>query len=64
MPCLRANERASLDFQKRFVDRRLPLSIAKAYIYILLVGLDYLHSECNVVHTGEYPLWLFCDIET
>ena len=40
-------------FQKRFVDRKLPLPIAKAYIYFLLVGLDYLHSECKVVHTGE-----------
>ncbi|CEL08828.1 Putative Protein kinase [Aspergillus calidoustus] len=37
--------------QRRFVNDRLPLSIAKAYIYFLLVGLDYLHSECRVVHT-------------
>ncbi|KAL3444933.1 kinase-like domain-containing protein [Aspergillus insuetus] len=36
---------------RRFVDGRLPLPIAKAYIYFLLVGLDYLHSECKVVHT-------------
>ncbi|GIK04877.1 hypothetical protein Aspvir_008975 [Aspergillus viridinutans] len=36
---------------RRFVDRKLPLPIAKAYIYILLVGLDYLHAECKVVHT-------------
>ena len=39
--------------QKRFVDRKLPLPIAKAYIYFLLAGLDYLHSECKVVHAGE-----------
>lgn len=39
--------------QRRFVDRKLPLPIAKAYIYFLLVGLDYLHSECKVVHAGE-----------
>jgi serine/threonine protein kinase len=38
--------------QRRFVDRKLPLPIAKAYINFLLVGLDYLHSECKVVHTG------------
>ncbi|OOF97048.1 hypothetical protein ASPCADRAFT_514091 [Aspergillus carbonarius ITEM 5010] len=37
--------------QRRFVDQRLPLPIAKAYIYFLLVGLDYLHSECGIVHT-------------
>ncbi|RAL15179.1 putative serine/threonine-protein kinase [Aspergillus homomorphus CBS 101889] len=36
--------------KRRFVDRKLPLPIAKAYIYFLLVGLDYLHSECKVVH--------------
>lgn len=39
--------------QKRFVDQRLPLPIAKAYLLILLAGLDYLHSECGVVHTGR-----------
>ncbi|KAL4770116.1 putative serine/threonine-protein kinase [Aspergillus nidulans var. acristatus] len=39
-------------FHKRFVDRRLSLSIAKAYIYIFLVGLDYLHTD-------ERLLWLF-----
>ncbi|EFQ96970.1 CMGC/CLK protein kinase [Nannizzia gypsea CBS 118893] len=37
-------------FQKRFVSRQIPLPIAKMYIYFLLVGLDYLHSECKVVH--------------
>ncbi|KAF3484187.1 CMGC/SRPK protein kinase [Arthroderma uncinatum] len=37
--------------QRRFVNRKLPLPIAKAYIYFLLVGLDHLHSECKVVHT-------------
>ncbi|KAI2695856.1 hypothetical protein CBS147332_9241 [Penicillium roqueforti] len=37
--------------QRRFVDRRLPLPIVKAYIFFLLVGLDFLHSDCGVVHT-------------
>ncbi|BCS28512.1 putative serine/threonine-protein kinase [Aspergillus puulaauensis] len=45
-------------FQRRFVSRKLPLPLAKAYIYVLLVGLDYLHSECNVVHTGELRSFL------
>lgn len=40
--------------QKRFVDQRFPLSVAKAYIMILLAGLDYLHTQCRVVHTGNY----------
>ncbi|KAL4757146.1 kinase-like domain-containing protein [Aspergillus foveolatus] len=42
--------------QKRFVWSRLPLSIAKAYLLILLAGLDYLHSECrldNILMTFE-----------
>ncbi|KGO70658.1 hypothetical protein PITC_055490 [Penicillium italicum] len=38
--------------QRRFVDRKLPLPLAKAYIYFLLAGLDYLHSECKVVYTN------------
>lgn len=46
-------------FQRRFVDRSLPLPIAKAYIYFFLVGLDYLHSECKVVHTGEFCATFF-----
>ena len=44
--------------QKRFVNQTLPLPIAKAYIYILLNGLDYLHSTCKVVHTGKTCLSL------
>ncbi|EZF32962.1 CMGC/SRPK protein kinase [Trichophyton interdigitale MR816] len=38
-------------FQKRFISRQIPLPIAKTYIFFLLVGLDYLHSECKIVHT-------------
>lgn len=50
--------------QRRFVDRRLPLPIVKAYIFFLLVGLDFLHSDCGVVHTGEYHfLSIFYDIK-
>lgn len=40
-------------FQRRFEGERFPLSMAKGYILILLAGLDYLHSQCRVVHTGE-----------
>jgi serine/threonine-protein kinase SRPK3 len=29
------------------------LPIFKAYLRILLEGLDYLHSECHIIHTGE-----------
>ncbi|EGD95605.1 CMGC protein kinase [Trichophyton tonsurans CBS 112818] len=38
-------------FQKRFISRQIPLPIAKTYIFFLLVGLDYLHSESKIVHT-------------
>ncbi|KAJ3549699.1 hypothetical protein NM208_g363 [Fusarium decemcellulare] len=29
------------------------LPVIKAYLQILLEGLDYLHSECHVIHTGK-----------
>ncbi|KAL4803101.1 kinase-like domain-containing protein [Aspergillus unguis] len=38
-------------FEDRLVDARLPLWMAKLYIYILLDGLNYLHSECKIAHT-------------
>jgi hypothetical protein len=40
-------------FQRRFATERFPLSMGKGYILILLAGLDYLHSECRVVHAGK-----------
>ncbi|KAJ5627156.1 hypothetical protein N7528_004583, partial [Penicillium herquei] len=36
--------------QHHFVDCLFPYHVAKTYIRALLTGLDYLHSECNVVH--------------
>lgn len=39
--------------RQRFPGGKLPLSLVKAYIFILLHALDYLHSECGIVHTGE-----------
>ncbi|EFR03026.1 CMGC/SRPK protein kinase [Nannizzia gypsea CBS 118893] len=38
-------------YQQRFPDRRLPSSLIKAFLTMILTGLDYLHSECKVVHT-------------
>ena len=40
-------------FQKRFENRRMPLPVAKAYIHLLLLGLQYLHAECRITHTGK-----------
>ncbi|KAJ5720561.1 uncharacterized protein N7483_008495 [Penicillium malachiteum] len=45
-------------FQDRFVDREIPLPLAKAYIYSILNGLDYLHSECEVVHAERFNEFL------
>jgi hypothetical protein len=41
-------------YRRRFNAGKLPLPLVKAYIKILLMGLDFLHSECKMVHTGEY----------
>ena len=41
-------------YQRRFDDRRMPLPLIKTYIRALLTGLDYLHRECRVVHTGKF----------
>ncbi|KAJ5050011.1 hypothetical protein NUH16_008538 [Penicillium rubens] len=38
-------------FQQRFENGRMPLPVAKAYIGLLLLGLQYLHAECRLVHT-------------
>ncbi|GIK05193.1 hypothetical protein Aspvir_009296 [Aspergillus viridinutans] len=38
-------------FQSRCRDQRLPLGLLKGYMKLLLKGLDYLHSECNIIHT-------------
>ncbi|KAE8154687.1 kinase-like domain-containing protein [Aspergillus avenaceus] len=38
-------------FQRRFKDGIIPLPIIKTYIRFFLIGLDYLHTTCNVVHT-------------
>lgn len=40
-------------FQRRWEDGKLPPSIVKVYTRFLLQGLNYLHSECHVIHTGE-----------
>lgn len=41
-------------YQRRFVDRKMPMPLVKTYIRVLLTGLDYLHKECRIVHTGKF----------
>ncbi|KFY29164.1 hypothetical protein V491_00162 [Pseudogymnoascus sp. VKM F-3775] len=38
-------------FQKRCRNGKLSLDLIKVYLTFLLRGLDYLHSECHIVHT-------------
>ncbi|PCG91500.1 Hypothetical protein PENO1_093530 [Penicillium occitanis (nom. inval.)] len=38
-------------YQRRFDDRKMPLPLVKVYIHTLLMGLEYLHKECKIVHT-------------
>ncbi|EZF75074.1 CMGC/SRPK protein kinase [Trichophyton soudanense CBS 452.61] len=38
-------------FQSRLRNKRFHLGLLKGYIKLLLKGLDYLHTECNVIHT-------------
>lgn len=40
-------------FQERMPDGKIPLQLLKVYLRIFLKALDYLHSECHVIHTGE-----------
>lgn len=40
-------------FQSRLKQKRFTLELMKIYVVCLLNGLDYLHSECRVVHAGE-----------
>jgi serine/threonine protein kinase len=39
-------------FQSRLKQKRFPLELMKMYLVCLLNGLDYLHSECHVIHAG------------
>ncbi|KAH6712576.1 CMGC protein kinase [Leptodontidium sp. MPI-SDFR-AT-0119] len=39
-------------FQRRWENSKLPPALSKAYLRLLLRGLDYLHSECHIIHTG------------
>ncbi|KAJ8130917.1 hypothetical protein O1611_g2714 [Lasiodiplodia mahajangana] len=38
-------------FQRRWPGQRLPAPIFKLYAYSLLQALDYLHTECHLIHT-------------
>lgn len=38
---------------RRYCDRKIPAHLVKQIARQLLLGLDYLHRSCMVVHTGQ-----------
>lgn len=43
-----------LRFQNRMPRQRLPPPLFKGYLFILLQALDYLHTQCRLIHTGRF----------
>lgn len=39
-------------YRERFIGDVIPSDVLKILLQMILHGLDYLHSECRVVHTG------------
>lgn len=42
---------------ERFEGNIIPSEILKIMVEMLLHGLDYLHTECHIVHTGKYSTY-------
>jgi len=40
-------------FRRMLPDQALPVSLVKLVLKHLLLGLDFLHTEAKVIHTGE-----------
>jgi serine/threonine protein kinase len=45
-------------FRRRSENGKLPMALLKVCLSFLLRGLDYLHSECHIIHTGEFETTL------
>ena len=39
-------------FQHRLVGDKIPPQLLKVYVDFMLQGLEYLHSDCQIIHTG------------
>lgn len=39
-------------FRRRFVTGQIPATLMKQIARQILLGLDYIHHSCNVIHTG------------
>jgi serine/threonine-protein kinase SRPK3 len=56
-----------LNFQAaKYEDGRLPVKAIKEITRQLLLGLDFLHTECGIIHTGvaqymdDFPPLFYC----
>ena len=47
-----------LAFLRRNPVERLPSAILAVVLHRLFLALDFLHTECQIAHTGLYPLYL------
>ena len=43
---------------ERFEGNIIPSKILKIMVQMLLHGLDYLHTECHIVHAGKQNVYL------
>ncbi|KAI9728115.1 MAG: hypothetical protein M1834_007831 [Cirrosporium novae-zelandiae] len=50
-------------YSTRFVDDVIPSDILKIILQMVLQGLDYLHSECHIIHTDLKPDNIMVEIE-
>ncbi|OAR00209.1 hypothetical protein LLEC1_03172 [Akanthomyces lecanii] len=54
-----------LDFQAaKYEDGRLPVRAVKEIVRQLLAGLDFLHTECGIIHTDLKPTNILLELET
>ena len=44
-----------LDLIEAYNCRGLPIAVVKKIAKEVLIGLDYLHNECNIIHTDLKP---------
>jgi serine/threonine-protein kinase SRPK3 len=41
-----------IQLQRRLPGQKIPPRLLKVYVDFLLMGIDYLHSKCHIIHTG------------